>query len=163
VLLFFAWQIGIVLIALGIASAPLAKYFDRKKSEHIWGSELGGQLHGIQWTSGKSHSTEWASTESEVAQQYGPIFEKYGTDISMEEAEVLESIHRVISEGKGDWGIVKETDGKEYPCVTFRISSYPVLTLATANERDCASLIVTMEQDKETVKEYSLGKSINED
>jgi hypothetical protein len=87
------------------------------------------------------------------------IREWYG-QLEMEDEEALIFMHRMLDAGQGEWGTILETDGKEYPSVTFRIASYPCITLADPETEDFALLIITMEPNKRRVKTWSLNKPV---
>jgi hypothetical protein len=156
--LFVNWKVSLVLLGSGILLGPAAKFFDRMKSRWTWGRKVGDAMHVAQWETGRKNPIETADIEASMLRDYGPIFEKYGYDLDEETATVFMCVHRLLDAGEGEWQSVVETDGKEYPMVIFRIASYPLLSLASPENDDYALLTVTMELDRETVKEFSLNR-----
>jgi hypothetical protein len=160
ILLFVNWKLALCVIPLGLATALLAKHFNRLKLRELYGRDAGTILNEFDWKSGRHISTDPTIGFKDIGEMVSDIHkirDTYGHR-SEEEEEAMLSIHRLLNVGQGEWGTVIETDGKEYPCVTFRIASYPHITLSGPMAECRALLTVTMEPDRSRIKTYSLNK-----
>jgi len=84
------------------------------------------------------------------------IRNKYGSEMSDEEAIVISKVEQFIANGQGEWGTILDLDGVERPHVEFNIKDYPIVELAESPSECKALLSVIMQSDGKTVREFSL-------
>jgi len=66
VLLFFNWTIALGVLVVSVICAPLAKVFDQKKFQEIYGTVLGRVMCDYEWDTGKQFALRDAAIHSAI-------------------------------------------------------------------------------------------------